>query len=219
MALEGGEMRMPEKTTILNNILVRLDNAIKAENDLIGTRITWLTVSTSFTLSAFAVIIVRLQTKCASEIDLILHMLLWFMPLFGISLAMFVLPSLRAAFSALEIDKKARESFARMYQAEVRKELEDNNLRIMLISSKSEINYWGNFTAKWIPWLIILIWVVIMLYVGVWSYHTYGTKEMTGICSFTIIYLLIVWSSFYKCLKKCFKKIIISIKAHLLING
>lgn len=197
-------MEEKDRANILHNILTRFDNAIKAENDLIGTRITWLVLSTAFTLSAFAMTTTRFQNPENSPFVLsILHVLGWFMPVFGISLALFVIPSIKAAHEALKREKDQRDIFADMLEEiiekEFNKQLPYKSLKIKLITSQDKIHYLGNIPSLWIPWLIVTIWTILLCYIAYWfaeNIQIISPNESWSMIGFTIIYVLIVWYSY-----------------------
>jgi hypothetical protein len=127
--------------------LGRLTDAVRAELDLIGMRLTWLVVSESFLFSAFAVSAPTYDSK--ANLSQVLLYILWTMPLVGMLLAASVYVALLAALRA---------GNQLMEQRDQLMERLPEHLRITLISSQSREYWWGNVPPRVIPPIIFLLW-------------------------------------------------------------
>ena len=127
--------------------LGRLTDAVRAELDLIGMRLTWLVISESFLFSAFAVSVPTYDSK--ANLSQVLLYILWTMPLVGMLFAGSVYVALLAALRA---------GNQLMEQRDQLMERLPEHLRISLISSQSREYWWGNVPPRVIPPIIFLLW-------------------------------------------------------------
>jgi hypothetical protein len=128
--------------------LGRLTDAVRAELDLIGMRLTWLVISESFLFSAFAVSVPTYNSS--PNLSGVSVYILWTMPLVGMLLAGCVYVAILAALRA---GKRLME------QRDQLMERLPEHLRISLISSGSQEYWWGNVPPTAIPPIIFLLWL------------------------------------------------------------
>ena len=127
--------------------LGRLTDAVRAELDLIGMRLTWLVISESFLFSAFAVSVPTYDSN--RNLSGVLLYILWAMPLVGMLLAGCVYVAILAALRA---GKRLIEQRDQMM------ERLPEHLRVSLISVQSREYWWGNVPPRVIPPTIFLLW-------------------------------------------------------------
>ena len=128
--------------------LGRVTDAVRAELDLIGMRLTWLVISESFLFSAFAVAVPTYDSS--ANLSGVLLYILWTMPLVGMLLAgcvyVAILAALRAGKQLIEERDQLMERLP-------------EHLRISLISLHSQEYRWGNVPPTVIPPIIFLLWL------------------------------------------------------------
>jgi hypothetical protein len=128
--------------------LGRVADAVRAEIDLVGMRLTWLVIAESFICSAFAVAVASYDpSRILAEV---LRYRLWTMPLVGMLLAGCVYVGILAAHRAGEQLMAQREQLMERLPA---------HLRIRFISSQSREYWWGNVPPRIIPPLIFVVWL------------------------------------------------------------
>lgn len=150
-------MRQPCKPDEISFVLTqigRLCEAIKAEFDLIGVRMTWLVTSESFMFAAFATCIANLTTTKGLILATALRYLAVALPVFGAIVAILVWIGIRAAHSVVIRIKKEREELMNTLP---------EHLRIELVHSRDSEHKDGNLPAAWIPWLIVVLWAGALL--------------------------------------------------------
>ena len=131
----------------------RLCEAIKAEFDLVGVRMTWLVTSEAFLFAAFATCVMNLKGK-DHALPTTIRLLIGMLPILGMIIALLVHIAIRAAHRATERLKADREALMGALPA---------HLRISLISSRDPEHSAGNLPAKNIPMLIVVVWLLILL--------------------------------------------------------
>lgn len=127
--------------------IARLSDAVKAEFDLIGTRMTWLVVSQSFMFATF--------TAAASNgghgnFATVLKYFVCMIPILGATVACLVGSSIVTAHSVAISMKEQRDKFICNLPA---------YLEIKLVSSRDKAHKYGNLPAKFVPWLFSVAWV------------------------------------------------------------
>jgi len=125
-----------------------LADAVRAETDLVGMRLSWLVIGESFIFSAFAVSVSNYDP--GHKLAEVLLYILWIMPLLGMLLAASVFVAILAAHSA---SKRLMEQRDRLM------ERLPEHLRISFISSKSREYWWGNVPPNVIPPAVFLVWL------------------------------------------------------------
>jgi hypothetical protein len=158
----GGNFDLPFEPADYPYILTqlnRLGQAVDKELDLINYRMMWIVVSESFIFSGFATAAVN-YVPDRLFLKTVVGYLLVLMPLLGIFLVSIAIPAIKAAHSAVRRLKDQRDSLERRLP---------EHLRITLISSKDRENWMGNLPPRFIPWAILLIWLVILSVVG-WEF-------------------------------------------------
>jgi hypothetical protein len=128
--------------------LGRLTDAVRAEIDLIGMRLTWLVIAESFLFSAFAVSVPTYDSN--RKLAEVLLYILWAMPLVGMLLAGCVYVAILAALRAGQRLIEQRDQLM---------ERLPEHLRISLISLQSREYWWGNVPPRIIPPIIFLLWL------------------------------------------------------------
>jgi hypothetical protein len=153
-------MEKEDEKKIDNNIklsdrltqLSRLTEAIKAEFDLIGMRVGWLSASEAFIFAAFATIVSNYNSDmhfaCAAKYMAVA------LPILGVLLALVVAFSVYAAHSAADRLKRLRDEFINSLPEEI---------RITLISVDDIEHKRGNIPSKAIPILIVCVWLGALL--------------------------------------------------------
>jgi hypothetical protein len=128
--------------------ITRLHEGVKAEFDLIASRMSWLMIAESFIFSAFgtAVANYRPDHPLARELDYLIVVL----PFVGMLLAVCVYVSILAAHRALDSLKTQRERMLKRLPRE---------LWVDLISSRTRVQWWGNLPTHVLPPVLFLIWV------------------------------------------------------------
>jgi hypothetical protein len=134
--------------------IARLGEGIKAEFDLIAVRMTWLVISESFIFSAFATAIANYRAD--HPVIGGLRFLLWVLPFVGMFLAVTVYVAILAALSAIDTLKGQRDRMMAGLPAQ---------LRIDLISARSQQQWWGNVPAHVLPPVLFLVWAVAYAFV------------------------------------------------------
>jgi hypothetical protein len=134
------------------------------EVSLLGHRMEWLGISESFLFGAFAVVLTSGNKDIVpSHIRVAMLGLLLS---FGIALAVIVFMSLRAALAVsreLRIPRGIIERQLRVVTNGIplpnlgNEDSREESLRWTL--------GWGSATANWVPWLIVVIWVLVLLLV------------------------------------------------------
>jgi hypothetical protein len=142
--------------------LTRLTSAVDKELDLINYRMMWIVVSESFIFSAFATAVINFIPD-RLFFPMVVIFLIVLMPLLGIFLCAIAIPAISAAHSAARRIKDQRDALERGLP---------EHLRITLISWKDKENWMGNLPARFIPWAIIIMWVVLLCVTG-WEFLRY----------------------------------------------
>src|SRR5262249_55844875 len=132
--------------------IARLGEGLKAEFDLITGRMSWLVIAESFIFSAFATVTASYRPD--HPLIGVLRYLAWVLPFVGMFLAVCVYVAVIAALSAVDTLKNQRD---RMMTGLPRQ------LRIDLISARSQKQWWGNLPAHAIPRVLLLVWVVALI--------------------------------------------------------
>jgi hypothetical protein len=130
-----------------------VESKIAHEISLIGHRMTWLVVSESFLFGAFALLLTGMDiSKTLPQTS---TMLLWFLPLIGISLVILVSFSLRAARAVLEALLEPRESIENALQNIVLGNLPS------LGKNRGKLQWtrtWGNVSLYGVPIMLLCAW-------------------------------------------------------------
>ena len=134
--------------------IARLGEGLKAEFDLIAGRMTWLIISESFIFSAFATAIANYRPD--HPVIGGLRFLVWVLPFVGMILAACVYVAILAALSAIDTLKGQRDRMMAGLPAQ---------LRIDLISARSQQQWWGNVPAHVLPPVLFLVWAVAYAFV------------------------------------------------------
>jgi hypothetical protein len=134
--------------------IARLGEGLKAEFDLITGRITWLMISEAFIFSAFATAVANYRPDHPAIGGL--RFLAWVLPFVGMILAVCVYVAILAALSAIDTLKRQRERMMAGLPAQ---------LRIDLISVRSQQQRWGNLPAYVLPPILFLVWAVAYAFV------------------------------------------------------
>jgi hypothetical protein len=140
--------------------LGRLTDAVRAEIDLIGMRLTWLVIAESFLFSAFAVSVPTYDPS--RNLAEVLLYILWTMPLVGMLLAGCVYVAILAALRAGQGLIAQRDQWMERFP---------EHLRISLISSQSREYWWGNVPPRIIPPIIFLVWLGAFICLLIFSPH------------------------------------------------
>lgn len=127
----------------------RVSDAVKAEFDLIGTRMTWLVVSQSFMFATFATAAANAGTRTGPYLP-VLKYLVVATPLLGFAVAAFVALAIKTAH-AVAIDMKDQRDALILQLPEA--------LQIRLVSSRDYAHSRGNLPATWVPWFLAAFWV------------------------------------------------------------
>ena len=149
-------MSTPCKPEDIGFVLIqigRLCEAIKAEFDLIGVRMTWLVTSQAFMFAAFANCVSNLRSG-GQTLPTTMRLLIGVLPVLGMIIALLVHIAIRAAHRATDRLKRDREALMHALPP---------NLQISLISSRDPEHSAGNLPAKNIPMVIIVVWLLVLL--------------------------------------------------------
>lgn len=134
--------------------LGRFDDAIKAEFDLIGLRMTWLVVSESFIFTAFSIAVSNYRQESSGIVLILpdaLHYLIWALPILGMLMASLVYIAIIAAHSAIYRLKNQRDGMTERLPL---------HLMIRPISRGDIQHRLGNIPPWGIPPLLFLAWAL-----------------------------------------------------------
>ena len=126
----------------------RVSDAVKAEFDLIGTRMTWLVISQSFMFATFATAAANVALP-NREFSTVLKYLVVMIPVLGVTFAILVGLAIGTAHSVAIEMKNQRDKLIN--------ELPEN-LRITLVPSRDKAHQNGNLPAAYVPWLLVAAW-------------------------------------------------------------
>lgn len=135
--------------------LVRLDAQIKMEFDLIGLRVGWLLLSNSFLFTAY-VVALNNTNKDEFSISLSHFLIFWVLPGIGLVSSSLVTYAVYAAHDVIDEFKGLRDKVE--YET---KRLGYERLGIGVDNWRHKA---GNYPAKWLPRVLIVIWVALFLY-------------------------------------------------------
>ena len=150
----------PAEYPYLLTQLTRLSGAVDKELDLINYRMMWIVVSESFIFSAFATSVINYDPD-RMFFQAVVGFLLVLLPLLGIFLSGIAIPAIRAAHSAVRRLKAQRDALELALP---------EHLRITMIAWADKENRLGNLPARFIPWAIIGIWLLLLCVVG-WEFY------------------------------------------------
>lgn len=126
----------------------RLSDAVKAEFDLVGTRMTWLVISQSFMFATFATAVANASGK-NQEFSASLKYLVGMIPILGVIVAVLVALAIRVAHKVASDMKNQRDNLIKYLPV---------NLQITLVSSSDKAHIIGNLSAAYLPWMFALAW-------------------------------------------------------------
>lgn len=126
----------------------RVSDAVKAEFDLIGTRMTWLVISQSFMFATFATAVANVALP-DRQFSTALKYLVCAIPILGATVAILVGLAIGAAHSVAIEMKNQRDDLIKQLP---------EYLQIKLISSRDKAHQNGNLPAALVPWLLTLAW-------------------------------------------------------------
>ena len=127
----------------------RLSEALKAEFDLVGTRMTWLVTSQAFLFTAFATAASNVKDDQPLLLSA-LKFLVCAIPVVATAIAVLVALALHAAHSVAVRIKNDRDKLILTLP---------ERLQIRLVSSRDKEHSRGNLPAVCIPWILASAWV------------------------------------------------------------
>ncbi len=129
-----------------------LSDALKAEFDLVGTRMTWLISSQAFLVAAFAASLVGIE-RTQAEYQAAVRALIYGIPCLAAFVCSLVALGIQAAHSVADRIKNQRDEFIGALPS---------HLRIELVSTRDKDHLFGNLPARIVPWTIAGAWLFIM---------------------------------------------------------
>ena len=173
----------PDVPTIALSQLGRLDAAIEKEFTLVSDRMTWMSVSESFIFGAFVTAAVSYKPG-TQQLGILIQTILFILPTLGLSIAFLAHQAIPAAHTAADRLKERREKIEDMFLGA---------LRVELVSSKLHTHSLGNLPPKYLPPIIMLVWVALLLVVACELLATSTLAAQTAIASVIIVVLLIAY--------------------------
>lgn len=138
----------------LNRRLIRLDAQIRIEYDLIGHRVSWLLVSNSFLLAAFAVSLNN-SSPPGSVNSRLIQILVWLLPVIGIVSCYVVAHAVRAAHAVINELKGLRDPLEDLASKHFSYER-------LGIGKQTWYHIAGNRPPTLLPWVTAIVWVAVL---------------------------------------------------------
>lgn len=151
--------------------LSRLDRAIEKEFTLVSDRMAWMVVSEAFIFGAFVDAAVN-YTPSATYLKNLIVALLLTLPLLGITMAGFAWRAIIAAHGAVARLKDKREELEKHFPEPI---------RVDLISSKQHVHEMGNAPPRYLPPIIIFIWLAFLIIAAMELAQTIAGRVTTAV--------------------------------------